>query len=74
MPKRLTNGKELSQFEADANHQAPLFQSRSSKLYHEGKLDTDAYFKFLDEYWSFLTAQGLAGKKREPIIIKNPIF
>lgn len=32
-----------------------------------GKLDPEAYFRFLDEYWRLFTKK----KPREPIVIKN---
>lgn len=60
MPKHSTNGNA-------SKHSAPTEKTRESELFRDGRLDTDAYFRFLDEYWAMIPDR----KKREPIIIKN---
>jgi hypothetical protein len=48
-------------------HSAAVKKTQASDLYVNGKLDTEAYFRFLDEYWAMIPNK----EKREPIIIKN---
>ncbi len=60
MPKHSTNG-------SASKRSAPIKKTRESDLYVNGKLDTEAYFRFLDEYWAMIPDK----KKHEPIIIKN---
>lgn len=63
MQKRLGNGPASS-------HSRDKSKEQSGALYRDGKLDIDAYFKFIQEYWEIFEDKS----PREPIVIKNRKF
>lgn len=73
MPKRSGNGKESNHF-AQPKSDVTNFVPNHNAIFRDGQLDTDAYFRFLENYWAFMAEQGLRQKKREPIIIKDRKF